>query len=57
MLALTWDYPLDEHGDPSADAVLREITGTHLTGDKAGHPLSPFLEMAADVPPAGGSWI
>ena len=36
LLDLTWDYPVDEHGDPSAEAVLREINGFHLTGEKAG---------------------
>src|SRR5205085_11970985 len=29
---LTWDYPVDESGEPSADAVLREINGTDADG-------------------------
>ena len=45
LLDLTWDYPVDEHGEPSAEAVLREINGCHLTGDKAGQPLSSYTEM------------
>jgi formate dehydrogenase major subunit len=24
---LVWDYPIDEHGEPSADAVLEEVNG------------------------------
>ncbi len=36
LLDLTWDYPLDAHGEIDAEAVLREINGQHLTGDKAG---------------------
>ena len=57
LLDLTWDYPLDEHGEISADAVLQEINGFHLTGDKAGQPLNTFNEMKADGSTAGGCWI
>ncbi len=57
MLDLTWDYPVDEHDDPSADAVLREINGAHLTGDKAGQMLTSYTEMTADGSTAGGCWI
>jgi formate dehydrogenase major subunit len=57
LLDLTWDYPVDEHGDPSADAVLQEINGRHLTGDKAGRPLNSYLEMKADGSTDGGCWI
>ncbi len=57
LLDLTWDYPVDEKGEPSADAVLREINGYHLTGEKAGQPLSAFTEMKADGSTSGGCWI
>jgi formate dehydrogenase major subunit len=57
LLDLTWDYPVDEHGDPSADAVLQEINGRHLSGEKAGQPLSSYLEMADDGSTDGGCWI
>ena len=57
MLDLNWDYPVDEHDDPSADAVLREINGAHLTGDKAGQMLTSYTEMTADGSTAGGCWI
>ncbi len=50
---LTWDYPVDEHGDPSADAVLREINGYH--GD--GTPLTSYTEMRNDGSTSGGCWI
>ena len=39
LLDLTWDYPEDEHGEPDADAVLQEVNGRHVTGDKAGELL------------------
>lgn len=57
LLDLTWDYPADENGDPDAEAVLAEINGRHLTGDKAGQPLSAYTEMKADGSTDGGCWI
>jgi formate dehydrogenase major subunit len=57
LLDLTWDYPVDEHGDPSAEAVLAEINGVHLTGEKKGQLLNGFAEMKADGSTAGGCWI
>jgi formate dehydrogenase major subunit len=57
LLDVAWDYPVDDHGEPSAEAVLQEINGFHLTGDKAGQLLSSFLEMADDGSTSGGCWI
>ncbi len=57
LLDLTWDYPEDEVGEPDADAILAEINGFHLTGEKAGQPLSAFTEMKADGSTSGGCWI
>ena len=57
ILDLTWDYPVDEHGDPDPEAVLAEINGFHLTGEKAGQPLEKFAEMKADGSTSGGCWI
>ena len=57
ILDLTWDYPTDEHGDISPEAVLAEINGFQLTGDKAGQPLSSFTEMTDDGSTSGGCWI
>jgi formate dehydrogenase major subunit len=57
LLDLTWDYPVDETGEPSADAVLQEINGRHLSGEKAGQPLSSYLEMTDDGATDGGCWI
>jgi formate dehydrogenase major subunit len=57
LLDLAWDYPVDEHHEPSAEAVLQEINGFQLTGEKAGQPLSSFLEMADDGSTSGGCWI
>ena len=57
LLDLTWDYPVDEHGEPDAEAVLAEINGYHLTGDEAGQPLSSFTQMKADGSTSGGCWI
>lgn len=57
LLDLTWDYPTDEHGDPDAEAVLAEINGSHLSGPRAGQPLSTFAEMTTDGSTSGGCWI
>ncbi|MDN5764103.1 MAG: molybdopterin-dependent oxidoreductase, partial [Microlunatus sp.] len=57
VLDLTWDYPEDEHGDPSAEAVLAEINGRHLTGQHAGELLASYTEMRADGSTDGGCWI
>jgi formate dehydrogenase major subunit len=54
---MTWEYEADEHGEPSADAVLREVNGYHLTGDKAGQLLTSYTEMKADGSTSGGCWI
>ncbi|ATG55429.1 formate dehydrogenase [Brachybacterium ginsengisoli] len=54
---LTWDYPVNEHGEPDAEAVLAEINGRHLDGERAGRPLSSFAEMRADGSTDGGCWI
>ncbi len=57
LLDLTWDYPLNEHGEPDPEAVLAEINGRHLTGPQAGKPLSSYTEMRADGSTSGGCWI
>jgi formate dehydrogenase major subunit len=53
ILDLTWDYPEDDLGDPSAEAVLAELNGF----DASGAPLSSFLSLADDGSTACGSWI
>lgn len=57
LLDLTWDYPVDDHGEPDAEAVLAEINGFHLDGEQAGKPLSTFNEMKADGSTSGGCWV
>ena len=57
ILDLTWDYPVDEHGDPDAEAVLAEINGRHLAGERAGQPLASFGEMKDDGSTLGGCLI
>jgi formate dehydrogenase major subunit len=50
---LTWDYPVDESGEPSADAVLREINGT----DADGRLVPGYTALAADGSTRCGCWI
>jgi len=54
---LTWDHCEGDRDEPSADRVLREINGRHLTGERAGRMLSTFVDMRADGSTAGGCWI
>ncbi|GAA1482147.1 molybdopterin-dependent oxidoreductase [Gordonia sinesedis] len=57
LLNMTWDYPLDEHGDPVPESVLSEINGYYVSGPNAGKNLSAYTEMRADGSTAGGCWI
>ncbi len=57
LLDLTWDYPQDEHGEVDGEAVLREINGYHLSGERAGQLLDTFTQMKADGSTSGGCWI
>ncbi len=57
LLDLTWDYAVDEHGEIEADAVLQEINGRFLTGEKAGQMLPMYSSMKADGSTSGGCWI
>ena len=38
ILDLTWDYPVDEHGEPDPVSVLAEVNGRFETGEQAGQP-------------------
>jgi formate dehydrogenase major subunit len=53
ILDLAWDYPEDTEGDPSAEAVLREINGTGPDGAA----LSAYTELKADGSTRCGCWI
>lgn len=57
LLDLTWDYPVDDHGEPDGEAVLAEINGRYVSGPKKGQHLSTFNEMTADGSTEGGCWI
>ena len=53
ILWANWNYPHDERGDPSAEAVLAEINGTGPDGQL----LSSFRELRNDGSTSSGSWI
>ena len=54
VLDLTWDYPTEgAHGDPDAQAVLREIGGV----DARGRALPSYLPLADDGSTRCGCWI
>jgi formate dehydrogenase major subunit len=55
LLALTWDYPLEgPHEEPSAEAVLREISGYHIAD---GQPVGGFTDLKDDGSTVCGCWI
>ncbi len=52
---ITWDYPLKgRHGEPDAEAVLKEINGVTLSDGK---PVGGFTELKDDGSTACGCWI
>ncbi|WP_431873045.1 formate dehydrogenase [Nocardiopsis eucommiae] len=53
VLELTWDYPLEPDGEPSAEAVLREINGH----DARGRPLDGYTRLRDDGSTSCGCWI
>jgi formate dehydrogenase major subunit len=54
LLDLTWSYPTQgEHEDPSADAVLAEISGWNAEGEM----LSAYTELESDGSTSCGCWI
>ncbi|MDT4933133.1 MAG: formate dehydrogenase major subunit [Pseudonocardiales bacterium] len=54
LLDLTWDYPTEGPLDePSAEAVLAEISGTRSDGS----PLSAYTELKDDGSTSSGCWI
>lgn len=57
LLDMTWDYPVDEEGEVDAEAVVKEINGYFVGGDRDGEPLDNFNQMTDDGTTAGGCWI
>jgi formate dehydrogenase major subunit len=57
LLDLTWDYPTDEEGNPSSEAVLAEINGYRRTDGGGREPLSSYTELKTDGSTAAGCWI
>jgi formate dehydrogenase major subunit len=54
VLDLTWDYPTDgEHDEPSAEAILAEISGWNSDGEM----LSSYTELKSDGSTSSGCWI
>jgi formate dehydrogenase major subunit len=55
LRALTWDYAVSgSNGEPDAEAVLREINGSHV---QSGSFVQSASELAADGSTACGAWI
>jgi formate dehydrogenase major subunit len=55
LLDLAWDYPTSgQHHEPSAEAVLREISGYDVT---SGRELGSYTELKDDGSTVCGCWI
>jgi formate dehydrogenase major subunit len=55
ILDLAWDYPVEgPHDEPSAEAVLREISGW---SSETGQALSTFTDLKDDGSTTCGCWI
>ncbi|MBC4018360.1 molybdopterin-dependent oxidoreductase [Siccirubricoccus deserti] len=52
--SLLWDYPVDEEGEPDAEAVLREINGYTWPEREQ---LASFNDLKSDGSTACGCWI
>ncbi len=57
LQAVTWDYPLDEHGDPVPESVLQEINGYRTNEQGERELLSGYPELKADGSTSCGCWI
>jgi formate dehydrogenase major subunit len=53
LLDLTWDYPLEERGDPDPEAILREINGTGPDGAA----IPDYTVLRDDGSTSCGCWI
>jgi formate dehydrogenase major subunit len=51
---VAWSYPEEPGGEPSAEAVLREINGTKIS---SGEPVETFKDLKDDGSTACGCWI
>ncbi len=54
FLALDWSFREDEHGEPLAESVLKEINGYTMPGKV---PVKSFTDLKDDGSTASGAWI
>jgi len=54
---LTWEYHLDEHGEPDIQYVAAEINGYYMSGDQKGRQVLNFTKLADDGSTCSGCWI
>lgn len=57
LLDMTWDYPVDDDGNPDPESVLREINGYRTTEDGQRELLSSYTELTDDGSTSSGCWI
>lgn len=54
---LTWDYNLDDHGEPDIQYVAAEISGYYTGGEQKGRQVLNFTKLADDGSTCSGCWI
>jgi formate dehydrogenase major subunit len=54
FLALDWSFQEDEHGEPSAESILKEING-YTVADRV--PVKTFSDLKDDGSTTSGAWI
>lgn len=58
LLDLAWDYPVDDEGEVSPEAVLEEISGRRIAADGTpGEAVKGYTELKADGSTECGCWI
>src|SRR5699024_3650059 len=57
LLDLIWDYPVDEHGEPGADAFSKVSNAFFTPSDQAREPLDYLNLVKAHGSAVGGWWI
>lgn len=54
---LTWNYGVDEHGEPDIQTVAAEINGYYMSGPNQGKQVFNFVKLADDGSTCSGNWL
>ena len=54
---LTWDYNVDDHGEPDIHMVAAEVNGYYMSGPNQGKQIVSFGKLADDGSTCSGNWL